>query len=503
MNKIEKFLQDISLHTEYRFLEAGKDDDELARIAKKRGVKLPAVDLAIFKGKYAFTDRTNLNGCSLPKDEVEKSLDTLVGKAIDFDHFRERIVGYWLDAEVIGDVIYAYGAFFKGNLTEDFDVIKDLMSKNNLGISFEAYGNREFKDDGTYDLKDIEWAGGALLINTKPAFPGAGVLEMANKRVMEFATTMKEPDTYIHKKEAKTIEHAYISAYEMNTVLRLADETICPECGKIGGHNVMSVSFIDNGLTCQCNKCGCLMMVSYTPSVIFALPGEIEEKEETEVSKIKKTVTNVAKCGTKKAGDKTMSKIENAPSTDKAEDMIKSEEEIKVVPDAQVIVEEEAKEIVEEVKDITVDQAIAEAKADIAKEAEATEEDIDCPTCGAKTKKGKVKKTCGSEELEALKTELATLKEQLGKARDEGKLLGERRSILGDFAKDMSDADVLDAVKYENATLKQKVAKLESLKSVEKSSVEEVKLEIGSKDKDKESEIDTLAKNVRKRAFNL
>jgi hypothetical protein len=427
MNNIEKFLQDISLNTEYKFLEAGKDDAELQKIAKRRGVKLPAIDLAIFKGKYAFTDRTNLNGCSLPKAEVTKSLDTLIGKAIDFDHFRQRIVGFWLDAEVVGDVIYAYGAFFKGNLAEDFDVIKKLMDQNNLGISFEAYGNREFKKDGTYDLKDIEWAGGALLINTKPAFPGAGVLELANKRVLEFASTMKEPDTYIHK-----------------------------------------------------------------------------------IDVIKEIVKST------ELGDTTMTKQESTPSTDNVTDIIKSEEEIKVVPDVKAEVEvvtEEVKPVIEEVVEITVDEAIKEAKEEVTKSENAdakpsglcndNEDTTTCPTCGSVVKKDKVNKTCGNDE--SLKTEIATLKEKLVKARDEGKSIGERRSFLGAYAKDMSDDDVLDVLKYENATLKKRVAELETTKTVEKSSVkvEEVKLEIGSKDKVKNAEVDELAKNVRKRAFNL
>jgi len=419
MNNIEKFLRDLSINTSYRFLEEGKDDAELKRIATKRGIKLPAIDLAVFKGKYAFTDRTNLNGCSLPKGEVEKSLDTLIGKAIDFDHFRERIVGHWIDAELVDDVIYAYGAFFKGNLADDFDVIKDLMSKNNLGISFEAYGTREFKDDGTYDLKDIEWAGGALLINTKPAFPGAGVLELAkaNKKVLEFANVMTEPEMYIHSK---------------NEV--------------------------------------------------------------------------------KKEGDKIMEKSVETPST-KVEEIIKSEVEI----NDKDVVEEAVK--VEETKEITLDEAIKEAKEEVAKEIEVKaevkeveakkdddEDDMtSCPTCGSKVKKDKIK-NCSSED-ESLKKEIATLKEQLVKARDEGKTIGERRSTLGEFAKDISDDDILDTMKYENATLRKRVAELEKTKAVEKSSVvitkDETVLEIGSKDKEKSSEVNELAKNVRKRAFNL
>ena len=200
--ELNSFCKDLTFNTEYSFLEEGKDDDELKKIAEASGIAYPSPDLAIFKGKFAFANRTNLNGCALPKAEVKKSLSTLFGKAIDFDHIRTRIVGFWLNPELIGETIYAYGAFFKSNLADDYDLIKKLMANKNLCISFEAYGNREFNKDGTYNLKDICWAGGALLINTKPAFPGADVLELSNKRVLEFASVMTEPTSFIVEKSA-------------------------------------------------------------------------------------------------------------------------------------------------------------------------------------------------------------------------------------------------------------------------------------------------------------
>ena len=201
-NDLENLCKQMTFETEYSFLEAGKDDDELKKVAEAAGIAYPSPDLAFFKGKFAFANRTNLNGCSLPKAEVKKSLPTLFGKAIDFDHIRTRIVGYWLNPELIGETIYAYGVFFKSNLADDYDLIKKLIANKNLCISFEAYGQREFNKDGTYNLKDICWAGGALLINTKPAFPGADVLELSNKRVLEFASVMTEPENYIVEKSA-------------------------------------------------------------------------------------------------------------------------------------------------------------------------------------------------------------------------------------------------------------------------------------------------------------
>ena len=96
-------------------------------------------------------------------------------------------------------------------------------------------------------------------------------------------------------------------------------------------------------------------------------------------------------------------------------------------------------------------------------------------------------------------------------ARDEGKKIGLRRSLLGDFAKDMSDDDVLDETKFENASLKKEIADLKAGKTVVKetatviSKKETTPLEIGSKDNEttQGSEISALAKKVRKTAFNI
>lgn len=96
-------------------------------------------------------------------------------------------------------------------------------------------------------------------------------------------------------------------------------------------------------------------------------------------------------------------------------------------------------------------------------------------------------------------------------ARDEGKKIGLRRSLLGEFAKDMSDDDVLDETKFENASLKKEIADLKAGKPVVKETAtvivkkEVTPLEIGSKDKElsKGSEISEFAKKVRKTAFNV
>jgi len=221
----EKWLADMSHNTKYEILEAGSENGELEEIAAKFGVQLPCNDLAVFKGTYAYIERTNLNGCSLPKEEVVKALGTLRGKAIDFDHLRKRVVGYHLDASLEGNEIICYGIFFKGNFPEDYDIIKQCMKEGKLGISFEAWGNHMARADGDYDLVDIEFAGGALLIASDPAFPGAGVLELSNnKKVLEFAKNMTEPEAHIFETSAYVLSEKNIKVkdnkghYPMDTL---------------------------------------------------------------------------------------------------------------------------------------------------------------------------------------------------------------------------------------------------------------------------------------------
>lgn len=196
-------LEDMTYSTEYEFLEVGKNDSELQSVGEKFGLKLPCRDLAIFKGRYAVTDKVNRNGCNLPREEVEKALATLRGKAVDFDHLRKRVVGFWIDAQLRGDQIISYGAFYKGNFPEDYETIKQLMTEGNLKISFEAWGDRHhIEGSSSYNLTDIEFAGGALLLKEKPAEPTAEVLELAK--------ILTAPSTLIHGADEKEYVLDYV-----------------------------------------------------------------------------------------------------------------------------------------------------------------------------------------------------------------------------------------------------------------------------------------------------
>jgi len=297
MKKFEVLLKDMSHNTRYSFLEQGSDGAKLQEMAAKFGVQLPANDLAIFKGTYAYVDRTNLNGCSLPQAEVVKALGTLRGKAVDFDHLRKRVVGYFLDAELDGDELVCYGIFFKGNFPEDYDIIKECMAQGNLGISFEAWGDHVHREDGDYDLVDIEFAGGALLIASDPAFPGAGVLELAKKeRVLEFAKVMTEPNEHVHDKkdltkakkdikvseEAKNaLEKAKYCEYEFDMILRALAEVPYPD-GEDEMENwreVSSIDFDNSTAIITYQPSGTVVSVDLTPKSVVVKKGKSKDEK--------------------------------------------------------------------------------------------------------------------------------------------------------------------------------------------------------------------------------
>lgn len=494
MKKINTFLRNMTYSSKYELLEEGKNDSELKEIAEKRGIVLPAKDLSVFKCRYAYVDKTNLNGCDLPKAEVESSIQTLVGKAIDFDHIRKKIVGFWIDAKLEGDEIIAYGIFFKGNLDEDYEVIQSLLKENKLRVSFEAYGKREFKEDSTYSLNDIEFAGGALLIDTMPAFPGADVLEMSNKknRVLELASVLKEPETYLKKKEDAYIEKARMYTEDMNTILRVVGEVECPTCKEKFVIGLDSIDFVNNKATGTCWLCGAKCNMELTPKTTLTQEGrkisQVSIEKETEYDEDNEE-------GKNNKGEEKMENKEEAVVENSSEQLEKlSEEDVIDTPQEDLKKdEEETASEKAETEEVKAEEATQEVKTEEVTKPEETQETAEV--------------TALKTEIESLKVQLQKKDEEIAQKVEEAKVLTakviERKSALGSFSKDVSDSDLLDDVKFEILRLKKENAELKSAK------IEVSSLEIGGENEEKEEvkdkeEIDrgfSLGKKVRDLAF--
>ena len=197
MAKEKILFSDLTFGSKNQILEDAEISGEVAEIAKQRGIVLPTPDIKLFKTIFAMADEENLNGCTMEHEDVSKALKTLVGKAVDLEHYRKETVGTWLDAKLEGNVIIAYGSLWVENYHEEADEILEDFRNGKLTVSFEAWGVRENTGPYSYKLKDIHFCGGALLRHhTQPACPQAFVQEFSEKgtRVLEFAKVMSGQD---------------------------------------------------------------------------------------------------------------------------------------------------------------------------------------------------------------------------------------------------------------------------------------------------------------------
>ena len=162
------------------------DNKELIAAAEKIGIILPSPDLAVIKTVYAEIDKVNKNGVILPKKAVEKGIQTLVGKQINWEHDGAgRICGYTIDAKINSDEIEIIGVIFKSLFPKEMDVVKEKFAKKELAVSFEIWNTTndgksvvKIRPDGFKEIDPIMFHGTGLLLASKPACPKAKVFKL-------------------------------------------------------------------------------------------------------------------------------------------------------------------------------------------------------------------------------------------------------------------------------------------------------------------------------------
>jgi len=466
--ELNKFLKDMTLNSKYEFLELASNKNELEEVAEKARIVLPNNDLAIFKCLYAYVDRQNLNGCTLTLPEVEKGMGTLVGKAIDFDHLRQKVVGHWIDIKIENDTIIAYGAFFKGNFKEDYELIKSMFEEGTVAISFEAYGFKDNNSD-SYSLLDIEFSGGALLIKTDPAFPGARVEEMANKtRVLELASVMTEPNKYIHTAtEKKAIEKAKLDTYDTDNMVRLVNDSKCPVCKNTYWYDIKTINYSTSKVTARCFGCGSDLVFDLKPTITITKKG------------VNANLDKIIDEGGNVKMDEKIKELEG-----KLNDLvIKS-----TAKDAEIAkLQEESK-----AKDVKITELSASKTEEEAKTVEELTTEIAKSKEEAIAKDEKINEL--AEKIKAFEVEAEAKKKEAEEAK-----LAERKTKLGEeFAKDMTDEQILNDSDYQIATLKKQVSLLKEGKPI----VEDAQvLETGSQITKSGDRITKLAEGVKEKAW--
>lgn len=494
--RVPILFEDMSYHTDYQFLEMGKDDAELTAVAKKAGIVYPSPDIAIFKGRYALVDKQNRNRCTLPKEEVEKALDTLKMKAVDIDHLRRYTVGSWLYGFMEGNEVITYGLFWKSNYPDEYKDFKNRMAKGKgVDISMEAWGNRIDKADKSgYSLVDIHFAGGALLDKEEPAEPSAGVLEFAkvvekepaksrgevvftagaerikdNKdhfpintlnqaknalvRVAQYKSVPKWYDGPLSEVQDKvkaavkkkypevevsneTLEKSRFYIWDMDCIMRLMWEVVNPVNGKMGAWEIDAIDFRKNMIWATDLIEGNCVEITLTPQAkdmgVEADEGE-EDYDAPAMAKMSRQVLSVKEINkSTNGGNKQM------------EDKVKELEAALKVKDAEI--------------------------AKLTKELEEAKTAVETSKTALEQEQAKYKELEGS------------IPAKVKDAQELAKKISDRRNELGEeFAKDMKDEDIVNDDKYEIAKLKKENAALKKPESATKGNKT---LEAGSKNKE-------------------
>lgn len=536
-NKIKLLFEDLTYGATYEFLEEGKNKSELDEIAKKRGIVLPSPDLALFKCTYAFTDRENKNGCTLLHDEAIRALDTLAMKEIDIDHSRRRAVGVWLDAKIKGNTIIAYGAFWKYSFKEEYKDMKKQIEEGILSVSFEAWGKRTYKSSRSYDFSNIHFAGGALLSrNEDPAFDGAEVLEfasvMADKKMVVCQHCKKEFD-YSKQMEYRPgsvkCPHCQAILNQDGGVIKIPQikdfSVRCPAC-KSPDNDITEVK--DEYTVIHCNNCNRNWKLKFSKQIetykklkldavstgLAPCPSCGHEVVYGTLMSSKKLDLRCGKCGLKFPYDlsnrrnRRITEISEILESAKEEDLEKKEQNMAKEKKEKATVEDkdlkakEASEKKEEPKPevaklekykagiLKFAKIIKDLRKRVAEYASATHQyEVELASFKEKSKKDIEEANAKAETVKAFYMENA-------------KKIYERRQELGEeFSKGMKDEDILDEVKFENATLKKQLAdkKDADIENANKDNKKDEDLTVGANGNvdSREKDISTRRKSIK------
>jgi len=256
---VKSFLNNVVKNGNVQLLDEGKEKNELVEIAKKRGVNVKnSKDLGIIKTIWAFADQPNENLAILPEDEILKVLPGIIGKPMNRNHVRDQIRGVYVDYKYIkkSKKIIAYATFFKSCFPEEWEEAKELRKQGRLATSFEIWSpdkDHKYNDDGTYEMHNMEIAGGGLLFNHKddpipPAFPGAVVLDIAKKQLPESTLVF-----------AKKYDSVICADLEEKQVVPTDNKRKCSNCG------MMLPEIMDDNYKCS----SCRAILNREGTMIF------------------------------------------------------------------------------------------------------------------------------------------------------------------------------------------------------------------------------------------
>jgi len=266
--EVQEFLKDYTENSETILLEEGAERNELQKIAKANGMDIKnSRDLGIFKTIYAFSNKPNANGAILPKKELLRVLPQIIGKPVNINHDRSLVVGHYIDYRYLQkkDTVVAYGVYYKSYYEDLWEEANKLFKSKKLSSSFEIWSpnnKKKYLADGTYELRAMEIAGGALIYedeDNQPAFKNAKMLMMA-----------KEKNTN------KDMELVYASKYKEDEMIHESNDqvtqvTVVPTALKLKCSNCTEEFDTAESVNIKCPKCYAILnkegVMQYPPQV--------------------------------------------------------------------------------------------------------------------------------------------------------------------------------------------------------------------------------------------
>lgn len=500
------FLKSCEENNEISLIEISEVSDELKEVAKARGIDTDNCDkdFAFFKNVFLPLAKANANGARVFEKDIKPMLATAIGKPVNIDHIRTYTIGHLLDAKIEGDKIITYGLIYKSNFEDEWEEAQKLFKDKKLKSSFEiwcAKENRTYYDDNTFSLDKPVIAGDALLYKSKPAHPEADILEMAKKNIDAKTTSnllFKDELVAAGIKEEDIITSQYES-WDIQAIEKLINQSECPECLN-KGWLINKLDFLEQTCEAECFNCGLGVLFKLEASG-KVIGGELTSKTENSMLTYKQRQelkdTDFALVFKGKDGNKVrmfpifdeahcknaLSRINQSKVQENLKKMgvnikevvskiLKKAKQFKIEIDekkykSEIVIETKEEFIMDE-KIKELEQVISQLKEELEKvKATLVEKENQIKVAEeAKTQMDADVKA----KLEAAEAEAAAKIEQ---AKKDAKIVAERKVELGNFAKDMSDEDLLNEDKFAIARLKMEKATVEAeLEKVKNNSTE-------------------------------
>jgi len=451
-----------------------KSQTPIEKTIKALDIVYPNDSLGFLHAVYAKVDgkSANKNKVILAKS-VKDDVPKLRFTQANLNHNRKGfVIGTILDAWVNDktEEIEIVFSFFKSVYAQEWSIVEKAIEDGNLNVSFELTVEKkdvEVLKGGVRKVNHCSFDGvGLLMPGVTPAYSNAKVLMSANEivnRIFEnsqqtiFASAkdviikMEKTSKEIEKLLKSTKEDSEVDKKAKEALLAKFRDSLIEELGE-EAVNKMTEEEIETELVKRANA--------------EEAPAEeaVEEiKEEKANEKVEETPSEENKEAEEAKTVEEVKMTRTVDSTENETTVVTEIEQVVKVDDKEV----EKKKVKEEVTYTMaqVEEKIAEVKAEL--EGKISEKDA---LIASK-----------DEEINTLNTQVTFYKEN-------AKKIAEVRAELGDYAANLSDEEVLDEDKLENAKLRKQLDEAKSNKVETASEIEADKTELNAVDEEKKEE---------------